>query len=234
MLYTCSIKNKVSLPILTQQWCKNLFATIQFSSSINIRIKTDEKDPSFVSIAQKSSSLHNIHKISQHSKPDTYLFRKYNFTSPFTMTNLYTFEYSKISRYLRNCDHIKQYICLLPHNDISRPLKIFQKYRIHFDDFLLPCNFPTQLVKPLTIIEHLVSSPLDDKPISYCTALSKQAHSYNNFLSISTKVIFFMVLTEKKSKHKPAEHTSPIRTQTNSDKISSVSTNRTFRDITQR
>ena len=70
---------------------------------------------------------------------------------------LYTIDHSKITGYLRNYDPIKQYFCLLPHNDTSRPLIVPQVYLIHFDDFLLPCNIPTQIVKPLTVIKHLVS-----------------------------------------------------------------------------
>ena len=42
------------------------------------------------------------------------------------MTNLYTIDHSKITGYLRNYDPIKQYFCLLPHNDTSRPLIVPQ------------------------------------------------------------------------------------------------------------
>ena len=58
---------------------------------------------------------------------------------------------------------MKQYLCLLPDNDTSRPLTVPQEYLIHLDDCLLPCNIPTQIVKPLTVIKHIVSSRLDDK-----------------------------------------------------------------------
>ena len=75
------------------------------------------------------------------------------------MTNLYTIDHSKITGYLRNYDSVKQYFCLLPYNDTSRPLIVPQEYPIHFDDFLLLRNTPTQIVKPLTVIKHLVSSP---------------------------------------------------------------------------
>ena len=105
------------------------------------------------------------------------------------MTNLYTIDHSKITGYLGNYDPIKQYFCLLPHNDTSRTLIVPQEYLNHFDDFLLPCNIPTQVVKPLAIIKHLVSSPLDDKDISHYTALSKQSHSFNKLLFISEKII---------------------------------------------
>ena len=83
------------------------------------------------------------------------------------MTHLYTIDHSRITGYLRNYDPIKQYFCLLPYNDASRPLIVPQEYLIHFDDFLLPCIIPTQIVKPLTEIKHLVSSPLNDKDKSY-------------------------------------------------------------------
>ena len=79
------------------------------------------------------------------------------------MTHLYTIDHARITGYLRNFDPIKQYFCLLPYNDTSRPLIVPQEYLIQFDEFLLPCNILTQIVKPLTVIKHLVSSPLDDK-----------------------------------------------------------------------
>ena len=60
------------------------------------------------------------------------------------MTHLYTIDYSRITGYLRNYDPIKQYFSLLPYIDTSRPLIVPQEYIIHFDDFLLPCNFPTK------------------------------------------------------------------------------------------
>ena len=112
------------------------------------------------------------------------------------MTNLYTIDHSKIIGYLRNYDPIKQYFCLLPHNDTSRPLIVPQEYLIHFDDFLLPCNIPTQIVKPLTVIKHLVSTPLDNKDTSHYTALYKQSYSYNELLFIAAKVISYMVQAE--------------------------------------
>ena len=79
------------------------------------------------------------------------------------MTKLYTIDHAFITGYLRNYDPIKQYLCLLPFNDTSRPRNVPQEHLIHFDDFLLPCNIPTQIVKSLTGIKHLVSPPLDDK-----------------------------------------------------------------------
>ena len=91
---------------------------------------------------------------------------------------------------------------MLPFNDTSRPLIVPQKYLIHFDDFLLPCNIPTQIVKPLTVIEHLVSSPLDDEDKSFYIAPSKQSHSYNELLFISANVISYMIQTEQKTEQK--------------------------------
>ena len=152
------------------------------------------------------------------------------------MTNLYTIDHSKVTGSLRNYNHIKHYFCLLPHNDTSRPLLVPQEYLNHFDDFLLPCNIPTQIVKPLTVIKHLVSSPLDDKDTSYYTALSKQSHSYNELLFIAAKTISFMVQTE--GKHIYSEHKSPTKStikhsQTTSEKLSTMLNNRTLKDLTQ-
>ena len=144
------------------------------------------------------------------------------------MTNLYTLDHSCITGYLRNYDPIKQYYCLLPYNNTSRPLIVPQEYPIHFDDFLLPCNIPTQIVKPLNVIKHLVSSPLDDKDKTYYTALYKQTYSYNELLFITAKTISFMVQAEQKPEHQ--FHSSPIKNAP--DKLSSVSKNRTLRDIT--
>ena len=117
---------------------------------------------------------------------------------------------------------------MLPYNNTSRPLIVPQEYLIHHDDFLLPCNIPTQIVKPLTVIKHLVSSPLDDKDRTYYTALYKQTYSYNELLFISAKTIFFMVQAEQKTEHK--SHASPIKNVP--DKLSSVLNNRTLRDMT--
>ena len=121
---------------------------------------------------------------------------------------------------------------MLPYNDTSRPLIIPHGYLLHFIDFLLPCNIPTQVVKTLTVIKHLVSSPLDDKDKSSYTALSKQSHSYNELSFISAKFNLFLVQTEHKAEHKPPpiEPTSHIRST--SEKLSSVLGIRTLRDMT--
>ena len=122
------------------------------------------------------------------------------------MTNLYTIGHSRITGYLRNYDPIKQYFCLLSLNDTSPPIIVAQENLIHFDDFLLPCNITTQIVKPLTVIKHLVSSPLDDKDKSYYTALSKESKSYNELHFHSAKVISYMVQTEQNTERKPTPH----------------------------
>ena len=144
------------------------------------------------------------------------------------MTNMYTLDHSSITGYLRNYDPMKQYFCLLQYNNNSRPLIVPREDLLPFDDFLLPCNIPTQIVKPLTVIIHLVSSPLDDKDKSYYTALYKQTYSYNELLFISAKTTSFMVQTEHKTEHK--SDTSPIRNTP--DNFSSVMNNRTLRDNT--
>ena len=129
------------------------------------------------------------------------------------MTNLYTVDHARITGYLRNYDPIKQCFCLLTFNDTSRPLIVPQEYLIRFDNFLLPCIIPTQILKILTVIKHLVSSPLDDKDESYYTASSKESYSYNELLFFFAKIISYMVQIEQKAEHKPppTEHTSPVR-----------------------
>ena len=144
------------------------------------------------------------------------------------MTNMYTLDHSCLTGYLRNYDPIKQYFCLLPYNNTSRPLIVPQEYLIHYDDFLLPCNIPTQIAKPLTVIKHLVSSPLDDKDRTYYTPLYKQTYSYNELLFISAKTISFMIQAEQKTEHK--SHASQLKNAP--DKLSSVLYNRTLRDMT--
>ena len=191
-------------------------------------LKTDESDPSFLSISQKATHHQTYTKFLQYTKPQNHIFVTYKYTSPFTMTNMYTLDHSCITGYLRSYDPINQYFCLLPYNNTSRPLIVPQENLIHYDDFLLPCNIPTQIVKPLTVIKHLVSSPLDDKDRTYYAALYKQTYSYNELLFISAKTISFMEQAEQKTEHK--SHSSPIKNA--SDKLSSVLNNRTLRDMT--
>ena len=204
-------------------------------------LKTDENDPSFLSTAQKATHHLTYTRFLQHSKPQNYIFANYQHSSPFTMTSLYTIDNSKIPGYLRNYDPIKQQFCLLPHNDTSRPLIVPQEYLIHFDDFLLPCNIPTQIVKPLTVIKHLVSTPLDDKDTSHYTALYKQSYSYNELLFIAAKVISYMVQAEQQlavqnEQRSYNDHESPTKSpikQTTSEKLATIINNRTLKDLTQ-
>ena len=169
-------------------------------------LQTDESDPSFLSESQKATHHQTYTKFLQHTKPKNYIFVNYKSTSLFTMTNLYTLDHPCITGYLRNYDPIKQYFCFLPYNNTSRPLIVPQEYLIHFDDFLLPCNIPTHIVKPLTVIKHF-----DDKGKTYYTALYKQTYSYNELLFIAAKTISFMVQAEQsKTEHK--SHSSPIKT----------------------
>ena len=157
-----------------------------------------------------------------------HIFVTYKYTSAFTMTNMYTLGHSCITGYLQNYDRIKQYFSLLPYNNTSRPLIVPQEYLIHFDDFLLPCNIPTQIVKPLNVIKHLVSSPIDPKDRTYYTALYKQTYFYNELFFISAKTFSFLVQAEQKTEHK--SHSSPIKNTP--DKFSSVLNKRTLRDMT--
>ena len=159
-------------------------------------LNTDESDPSFLSISQKATHHQTYTKFLQYTKPQNHIFVNYKYTSPFTMTKMCTLDHSCITGYLRNYDPIKQYFCLLPFNNTS--LIEPQEYLIHYDDFLLPCNIPTQIVKPLNVIKHLVSSPLDDKDRTYYTALYKQTYSYNELLFISAKTIFLWYKLNKK------------------------------------
>ena len=135
---------------------------------------------------------------------------------------------------MRNYDPINQYFCLLPYNDTSRPIIVPQEYLIHFDDFLLSCNIFTIFAKPLSVTKHLVSAPLYDKVKSYYTALSKQAYSYNEQLFISARHITFMVKAEKINleKYTTPEQYIPIQATTTTDKLNSVLTSRTLRDVT--
>ena len=171
-----SIASKIMSPF--QYWLDNgvkLFS-LQF---IFLRqsiydLKTDESDPSFLSVSHKVSHHQTYAKFLQHTKPQNYIFVNYKDTAPYTMTKLYTKDHARITGHLRNYDPIKQYFCLLSFNDTSRPFIVPQEDLIHFDDFSLLCNIPTQIVKPLTVIKHLVS-PLDCKDQSYFTGVSKQS-----------------------------------------------------------
>ena len=142
------------------------------------------------------------------------------------MTHQNTIDHSRITCYLRNYDTIKQYFCLLPYNDTSRPIIAPQEYLIHFDDFLLPCKVPKIIKKPLTVNKHLVSAPLNDKEKSYSTAVSKQAYSYNELLFIFVKVILFVVKATKaksETQYTALEHYTPKQPTTTTDKLFAIS-----------
>ena len=84
-------------------------------------LKTDESDSSFLSVSQNATHHQTYTKFLQHTKPKNYIFVKYKYTSPYTMTNMYTLDPSCITGYLRNYDPIKQYFCLLPYKKHFTP-----------------------------------------------------------------------------------------------------------------
>ena len=118
-----SIASKIMSPY--QYWLDN--GGKVFSLQFNILrpsifdLKTDENGHSFLSVAQKITHHQTYTKFLQYKKPQNYIFANYKFTSPFTMSNQYTIDHSKITGNLRNYDLIKQYFCLLSHIDTSRP-----------------------------------------------------------------------------------------------------------------
>ena len=85
-------------------------------------LKTDESDSSFFSTSQKNAHHQTYTQFLQYTEPKNHIFANYKDTSPNTMTNMYTLDQSGITGYLRNYDPIKQYFCLLPYNNTSRPL----------------------------------------------------------------------------------------------------------------
>ena len=119
-----SIASKILGPY--QYWLDNVVKI--FSLQFNFLrpsiydLKTDESDPSFLSISQKATHHQTYTKFLQHTKPQIYIFVNYKYTSPFTMTNMYTLDHSSTTGYLRNYDPINQYYCLLPYNNTSRHL----------------------------------------------------------------------------------------------------------------
>ena len=106
-----SIASKILGPY--QYWLDN--GVKIFSSQFNVfrpsiyDLKTDESDPSFLSISQNATHHQTYTKFLQHTKPKKYDFVNYKYTSPYTMTNMYTLHHSCITGYLRNYDPIKQY-----------------------------------------------------------------------------------------------------------------------------
>ena len=65
-------------------------------------LKTDESDPSFLSVSQKATHHQTYTKFLQHTKPINYILVNHKYTSPFTMTNIYTLDHSCITGYLQN------------------------------------------------------------------------------------------------------------------------------------
>ena len=60
-------------------------------------LKTDESDPSFFSVSQKATHHQTYTKFLQHTKLKNYIFVNYKYTSPFTMTNIYTLDHPCIT-----------------------------------------------------------------------------------------------------------------------------------------
>ena len=52
--------------------------------------KTHESDPSFLSESQKATHHRTYTKFVQHTKPKKFIFASYKYTSPYTLTNMYT------------------------------------------------------------------------------------------------------------------------------------------------
>ena len=91
-----------------QYWLEN--GVKIFSPPVYTRFKkTNESDPSFLSISQKATHHQTCTKFPQHTKPKNYIFVNYKYTSPYTVTNMYIFDHSCITGYLRNYDPIKHY-----------------------------------------------------------------------------------------------------------------------------
>ena len=103
-----SIASKIMSPY--QYWLDN--GVQIFSLQFNFfcpsiyDLKTDESDPSFLSVSQKATHHQTYTEFLQHTKPKNYIFVNYKYTSPFTMTNMYTLDHSCITGYLRNYDPI--------------------------------------------------------------------------------------------------------------------------------
>ena len=132
------------------------------------------------------------HEIPSKRIAANYIFANYKYISPVTLTNLYTIDHSKITGDLRNYDPIKQYFCLLPHNDTSRPLIVPQEYLVHFNDILLPCNIPTVKFKPPPLFKHLVSSPLVIKMhLNIPVCQNNHTHLMNYSLSLPKSYHFW-------------------------------------------
>ena len=62
-------------------------------------LKTDESDPCFLSVSQKTTHHQTYTKFLQHTRPKIFNFVNHKYTSPFTMTNMYTLDHSCITEY---------------------------------------------------------------------------------------------------------------------------------------
>ena len=60
-------------------------------------LKTDESDPSFLSISQTATHHQTYTKFLKHTKPKKYIFVNYKYRSPYTMTHMYTLDLSCIT-----------------------------------------------------------------------------------------------------------------------------------------
>ena len=195
-----SIASKIMGPY--QYWLEN--GVKIFSLQFNFLrpsiydLKPDESDPSFLSIAQKATHHQTYTKFLQYTKPQKHIFVNYKYTSPFTMTNMYTLDHSCITGYLRNYDPIKQYFCLLPYNNTSRPLIVPQEYLIHYDDFCCPATFLLKLQNLLLLLNtsfllHLTIKI--ERTIQHST--SKRIHTMNSSLSLPKLPLSWYKLNKK-------------------------------------
>ena len=94
-----SIASKIMSPY--QSWLdngvKNFSLQFNFLRPSIYNLKTDESDPSFLSISQKATHHQTYIKFLQYTKPQNHIFVNHKYTSPFRMTNMYTFDHSCIT-----------------------------------------------------------------------------------------------------------------------------------------
>ena len=96
------------MPILAQKGVKIFSLQFNFLRPSIYDLKTDESDPSFLSLSQKDSHHQTYTKVLQHTKTQNYHFVSYKYFSPFNTTHLYTIDHVRITGYLHNYDPIKQ------------------------------------------------------------------------------------------------------------------------------
>ena len=76
----------------------NIFSLLfNFLSPSIYDLKTDEVGPSFLSSSQKATHHNTYTTFLKHQKPKNYIFVNYKYTSPYTMTHLYTIDHSRIT-----------------------------------------------------------------------------------------------------------------------------------------